>query len=118
MNNRSPEESASLTSQDRKLVENTVTKGLDHLKKIRHPLTINPQALDRLLRHTMDHLALLLYEADRLARQRWGDDIQSGDVDLAKSHLDGKSKNNYWSLAIGCALGGAGIQGLADALLS
>ena len=81
-------------------------------------LKINPRAFDQLLTHSIDFLALLLTEADRIARGRSGDDIQRGDVEEAKRRLEGKSKGSYWSVAAGAALLGAGLQGLADSLLT
>ena len=61
---------------------------------------------------------LQLYESDAIARARRGDDIQSGDIELAQLKLQRKNKGSYWSVAIGSALAGAGAQGLADAILS
>ena len=69
-------------------------------------LEINRPALERIVKFTMDNLALVLHEADRIARNRWGDDIQSGDVDEAIARLAGRSKGDYWNIALGCALGG------------
>jgi hypothetical protein len=66
----------------------------------------------------MDDVALILYEADQIARERYGDEIQTGDIDRAKGALQGRSKGNYWFLAAGAILAGAGFQGGIDALLS
>lgn len=99
-------------------VSNMVKESVEEMEKHRRTLEINPPALERLIAHTTDYLSLLIYEADRIARRRWGDSIQSGDVDLANRTLEGRSKGYYWSVAIGCALAGAGVQGLADSILS
>jgi len=99
-----------------------ITKSLStkakELQTGRKTLEINPPALERLIGFTMDSLALLLYEADAIARARRGDDIQSGDIELAQIKLQRRNKGGYWAIALGSALAGAGAQGLADALLS
>jgi hypothetical protein len=106
------------SDEEKTLVARTLKAAVPDLETHKRTLKINSHALERLITHATDSLALLLFEADRLARRRRGDDIQSGDVEQAKINLEGRSRGNYWGVAIGCALGGAGIQGLADALLS
>jgi thiamine monophosphate synthase len=78
----------------------------------------NEPAKSRLVEHTLDYYALLINEADQIARRRGGDGIQSGDVDQAKESLESKTKASYWSLMAGSALLGAGLAGLAESLLS
>jgi hypothetical protein len=89
-----------------------------NLQSVRKTLDINPPALERLVSFSMDAMALLLAEADAIARGRRGDDIQSGDVELAQRRLQGRTSGNYWAVAIGSAFAGAGAQGLVDAILS
>src|SRR6185503_652815 len=90
----------------------------EELQTSKRTLEINPPALERLVSYSMDALSLLLYESDSIARARRGDDIQSGDVELAIRKLRGRNKGSFWFIAVGSAFAGAGAQGLVDAILS
>ena len=79
---------------------------------------MNRYALESLRQYVREDLAQLIYEADRTARLRRGDDIQSGDVEQAKMYLEGRSRGNYWSLFLGSSFFGAGLAGLVDALIT
>jgi len=55
-------------------------------------LDVNKFALEQLRQYDREYLAQLIYEADRIARRRGADDIQSGDIEQAKEYLEGKAK--------------------------
>ena len=77
-------------------------------------LEINERAARKLKEYTRDYLAELIHEADVLARLRGGDNIQSGDIEQAKAHLEGESKGKYWAIFLGSSLFGTGAAGLAN----
>ena len=98
--------------------ESTFSSEVDTLQVKHRTLTINQHAREELKRSLREDLAELIYEADRIARQRGGDDIQSGDVEQAKAYLSGRARWNYWGLFLGSSAFGAGLAGLADALIN
>ena len=99
-------------------ISNNLEAGARDVQERRRTLEVPPRALEQLLAHSTEYLALVLIEADRIARQRNGDSIQTGDIDQAKEVLEGKSKGNYWYLSLGSILAGAGFQGGLDAALN
>ena len=80
-------------------------------------LNISQPAQELLLVYWEEYIAELLNEADQYARSRRGDDIQSGDVEAAKRHIEGKAKGRFWNVVVGSIFLGAGVQGLIDAIL-
>jgi hypothetical protein len=81
-------------------------------------LHVNQFALEQLRDYDREYLSQLIYEADRIARRRRGDDIQSGDIEQAKAYLEGKAQGNYWALFLGSSFFGAGLAGLVDAVVT
>src|SRR6267142_3589665 len=79
-------------------------------------LAVNQYALDALRGYIRNSLAELIYEADRRARLRGGNDIQSGDIESARDYLEGRAKGHYWAVVLGSGFLGAGLQGFVDAV--
>lgn len=97
------------------------SSGMSEITQIqidKRTLDVNRYAEDSLRGFIRQALSELLSEADHIARLRGGNDIQSGDVELAKNRIEGKAKGKFWALALGCGFFGAGIQGLADAIVT
>ena len=89
---------------------------VDHVQVKGRTLAVNEYALDSLRGFIRNYLAELIYEADRRARIRGGNDIQSGDIESAKEYLEGRARGRYWAVFLGSGFFGAGLQGFVEAV--
>lgn len=105
-------------NDDRTRQDSSLSNEVFELQVEGRTLRVNQFALEQLRDYDREYLSQLIYEADRIARRRRGDDIQSGDIEQAKAYLEGRAQGNYWAVFLGSSFFGAGLAGLVDALVT